>query len=155
MSKKAVLIGINYTGTDAQLNGCINDITNVRDVLITNCGYNAQNIRVLTDDPKNPLRPTRKAMEDNIAWLMSNVKAGDTLFFYYSGHGTRVKDSSGDETDGMDEVLVPLDYLRAGVITDDWLNANLVARVPSGATLYAFTDCCHSGTMCDLKYNVT
>ncbi|NDD83744.1 caspase family protein [bacterium] len=116
---------------------------------------NAQNIRVLTDDPKNPLRPTRKAMEDNIAWLMSNVKAGDTLFFYYSGHGTRVKDSSGDETDGMDEVLVPLDYLRAGVITDDWLNANLVARVPSGATLYAFTDCCHSGTMCDLKYNVT
>jgi hypothetical protein len=156
MSKRCVLVGINYFGTNAQLNGCINDINNVRGVLLNNCGYNAQNMRVLTDDPKNPMRPTRKAMEDAIKWLVTGAKAGDTLFFYFSGHGSQIKDTAaGDETDGMDEVLVPLDYQRSGVITDDWLNANLVAQVPSGATLYAFTDCCHSGTMCDLKYNVS
>ena len=32
--KKALLIGINYTGQSAQLNGCVNDINNVQNLLI-------------------------------------------------------------------------------------------------------------------------
>lgn len=30
--------------------------------------------------------------------------------------GTQVRDTSDDETDGMDEALVPVDYEHAGVI---------------------------------------
>ena len=32
--KKALLIGINYTGTANELNGCINDVMNMKTALI-------------------------------------------------------------------------------------------------------------------------
>ena len=151
MVKKALLIGINYNGTDAQLNGCINDIKNINTVLTSNCAYQPSNIRVLTE--VSGVAPTRANIESNIRWLVDNCLPGDTLFFYYSGHGAFIKDNNGDEADGNDEVIVPLDYQTKGVITDDWLFSNMVEKIPTNVTLWAFTDCCHSGTMIDLKYN--
>ena len=35
MSKKALLIGINYIGTSSALNGCINDVENIKRYLLT------------------------------------------------------------------------------------------------------------------------
>ena len=153
--KRALLIGINYTGTSDELKGCINDINNINNVLTKNCDYKSENIKMLTDDPKNPNKPTKKNMEDNIRWLVNGCKAGDVLFFYYSGHGSQLRDRSGDEKiGGLDEVLVPLDYKQNSVIVDDWLYTNMVTCLPEGVTLWAFTDCCHSGTMLDLNYNI-
>ena len=154
MSKRAYLCGINYTGTSSALNGCINDITNINNFLVKQCGYNPQNIRITTDDPKCNLKPTRANMEASIHWLAQGCKAGDTLIFYYSGHGSHIADRNGDESDGRDNVLVPLDYEAAGIISDDWLFQNLASRLPLGVTLWAFNDCCHSGTMLDLQYNL-
>jgi hypothetical protein len=150
--KRALLIGINYTGTQNQLNGCINDIKNINNVLTKSCDYQSSNIRILTDETN--IKPTRANMESNIKWLASNCVAGDILFFYYSGHGSQIKDTTNDETDGLDDVLVPLDYGTKGIISDDWLYQNLAALLPQGVTLWAFTDCCHSGTMLDLQYNL-
>jgi len=31
MTKRALLVGINYRGTRSELNGCINDVTQVTD----------------------------------------------------------------------------------------------------------------------------
>lgn len=143
MTKKALLIGINYTGSVA-LKGCINDVNNISKVLQANCKFGT--VKVLTDS-------TKDVMVSGIKWLVSNNKPGDILVFYYSGHGTTMKDTDGDEMDGKDEVLVPFDYKTNGVLTDDWLYANLASKVTGGVTLWGFTDCCHSGTMCDLKYN--
>jgi len=151
MVKKALLIGINYKGTDAELRGCINDINNIRNILINNCDYSANNIRMLSEE--HDIKPTRQNIENNINWLVSNCMQGDTLIFYYSGHGSNVPDRNGDETDGRDEVLVPLDYERNGVITDDWLYQNMICKISTGVKLWGFTDCCHSGTMVDLRYN--
>lgn len=151
--KRAFLCGINYIGTGAALNGCINDISNVNNFLVKNCGYDAKNIKIMTDDPKSVTKPTRTNMEAGISWLANNSVAGDTLFFYYSGHGSDIKDTNGDESDGRDNVLVPLDYTTKGVISDDWLFLNLASRLPAGVTLWSFADCCHSGTMLDLQYN--
>ena len=50
---------------------------------------------------------------------MDGVRPGDYLFFHYSGHGGQQADKDGDEADGKDETLVPLDYQTAGQITDD------------------------------------
>ena len=149
MTKKALLIGINYTGTSGQLNGCINDVNNIKDILSSK--YKFDCITVLTDDS---LSPSRHNIEVAIKNLVENTKEGDTLVFHYSGHGSSVRDTTGDETDGRDEVLVPLDYKSSGVIKDDWLFENLCKKIPRGATLWCFTDCCHSGTIMDLKYNV-
>lgn len=151
--KRAFLCGINYTGTASQLNGCINDITNINNFLVKSCGYDGKNIKITTDDPKSSYKPTRSNIEQGITWLASNCLAGDTLVFYYSGHGSHITDGNGDESDGKDNVLVPLDYETKGVITDDWLFSNLASKLPQGVTLWCFTDCCHSGTMMDLQYN--
>jgi hypothetical protein len=151
MVKRALLIGINYRKSDAELKGCINDTTNIKNILINNCGYVNSNIKVLTEDQQ--MTPTKHNIEAQMQWLLTNCVTGDTLFLYYSGHGSYTRDTSSDETDGNDEVIVPLDYKQSGIITDDWLFTNLISKVPANVTLWAFTDCCHSGTIMDLKYN--
>jgi hypothetical protein len=152
MVKKALFIGINYTGTSAQLNGCINDVYNVRNFLMQNCGYTTENMKVLTD---NDIIPTNKAIKENIEWLLSGASEGDTLFFHYSGHGSNVPDANQDETDNRDETIVPIDYDKSGMITDDWLFDNFITKVPKGANLWSLMDSCHSGTVLDLRHNFT
>jgi|Laugrespbdmm15sd_2_1035082.scaffolds.fasta_scaffold00668_7 hypothetical protein len=152
--KRAFLCGINYTGTSDALNGCINDVANINKFLVEKSGYDPKSIMIITDDPKSSQQPTKKNMELAFNWLIKDCKAGDTLLFHYSGHGATVKDTNGDETDKLDSVLVPVDYLKSGVITDDWLYSNVVSKLPSGVTLWGFTDCCHSGTMLDLTFNL-
>lgn len=151
MVKKALLIGINYKGTADELRGCINDIKNINDILLNNCDYCEKNIKILSEEHEES--PTRGNIEKNISWLMSGLMEGDTILFYYSGHGSNIPDVNKDECDKRDEVLVPLDYEKSGVITDDWLYENMIKRVPKNVTLVGCVDACHSGTMVDLKYN--
>jgi hypothetical protein len=86
-------------------------------------------------------------------WLVDGSQAGDVLWFHFSGHGEQVKDGSGDEADGKDEALVPIDARATrALIADDVINECLVENLPEGVTLYAVFDCCHSGTMMDLPF---
>jgi len=48
-TKKALLVGINYPGTDAQLNGCINDVRNLYNFVKNNYSFDPANMMVLTD----------------------------------------------------------------------------------------------------------
>ncbi len=76
--------------------------------------------------------------------------------FYYSGHGALITGSHSVEEPGEDSAIIPDDYSSGGTFIDDnWLYANLASKVPEGATLWSFTDCCHSGSMIDLHYNWT
>ena len=84
--------------------------------------------------------------------LVSESSAGDSVFFHYSGHGGRVRDEDGDEDDGYDETLIPVDYQSSGQITDDIVYSELVGRMPAGSTLTCLMDCCHSGSILDLPY---
>lgn len=79
-------------------------------------------------------------------------KPGDSLLLHFSGHGSQRRDTDGDEEDGMDETICPMDYQRAGVIVDDDLFKLLVAPLPTGCRLTAIFDCCHSGSALDLPY---
>ena len=83
---------------------------------------------------------------------MQQAKAGDHLYVHYSGHGGSVTDTSGDEKDGKDETLVPLDYRKMGQLTDDTIIKELVLAVPEGVMLTVVIDACHSGTVLDLPY---
>ena len=65
-------------------------------------------------------------------------------------------DRTHTEVDGQNETWVPLDYVRAGQITDDELYRLLVvelARATLPVTCAIVSDSCHSGTMLDLKYS--
>jgi hypothetical protein len=149
--KRALLIGINYTNTDSELKGCKNDVISISSLLQKRYGYSQFNIRILTEDG---IKPTYTNIVQGIAWLLSGVRSKDTLFFYYSGHGSFLRDTSRDESDGYDELIVPLDYQSGKTISDDWLNTNLIQKIPKGVTLWGFADCCHSGTLFDLRYNI-
>jgi len=70
-----------------------------------------------------------------------------------SGHGGKLRDNDGDEADGYDETLIPVDYARAGQIRDDDLLRNLVVPMASGVFATCVMDCCHSGTVLDLPFN--
>ena len=60
--KKSLLIGINYFGQDGQLYGCINDVANVKKMIMSRGFLEiTTHMRVLTDDNRNPAnQPTRQ-----------------------------------------------------------------------------------------------
>jgi hypothetical protein len=152
--KKALLIGINYTGTKNELRGCINDVKNLREFLLTRGFHDTSDaMKILTDDQTAAEgRPTKQNIMGGIDWLVKGAQPGDHLFFHYSGHGSQVKDTSGDEDDGFDETIVPLDFGKAGQIVDDELHDKMVKPLLKGVRLTAIFDCCHSGTALDLPF---
>ena len=147
-SKRALLVGINYKGTSSELNGCINDTTNIKAFLLTQ-GYKEKHITILTDDTEE--KPTRANI---LKYLMELVLSDcKTLCFHYSGHGSYVKDLSGDEIDGRDETLCPIDYPKSGDIVDDEIRGILQCLKPT-QHLTCIIDACRSGTSCDLRWNL-
>lgn len=69
-----------------------------------------------------------------------------------AGHGGQTKDLDGDEEDGYDEVIYPVDFRQVGHITDDEMHRILVKPLQPGTRLTAIFDSCHSGTALDLPY---
>lgn len=146
MARKAVLVGINdYSpvgngGPD--LRGCVNDVRDMANTLNVLHIVPAMpaSMRILTD-----ARATRGAILENLRWLLTGAKRGDVLVFYYSGHGSQMVDTGGDEPDRRDETICPHDYATAGMIKDDDLRAMLLA-LPPGVNLDVILDSCHAGT---------
>ena len=148
-AKTAFLVGINYTGTINELYGCINDTKNVRDLLINK--YNFTNVTLLNDETSD--KPTKQNILNGLQTLLSNTKSGDTAFFMFSGHGTCSSDLNGDETDGQDEIILPIDAVSIQTcILDDELNKVIRNGLKPGAKLVALFDSCFSGTVLDLQY---
>lgn len=147
-------IGINYRGSSAELLGCINDVENVHAFCAREAGLRIDHRAVLTDDTatKPTLGNIRCALELVRAQMAASRAKFKYLLFSYSGHGSQVRDASGDErgADGMDECLVPLDYAAAGggVILDDEL-ARWLTSLPATECVL-LVDACHSGTCVDL-----
>jgi hypothetical protein len=96
--------------------------------------------------------PTRANITKNLCWLAQDARPGDALFLSFAGHGAQQEDPHGYEEDGMNETILPVDFERAGMMSDDEL-ADLVTRhLPEGVKLTCVMDCCHSGTGLDLPY---
>lgn len=152
--RKAVLIGVNYFGTSAELKGCINDVHSIKELLAEHGWEESdETMIVLTDDQEDPSKqPTRDNIMSACRWLTDGAEAGDVLFFHYSGHGAQQADPEFAEEDGMDETICPVDMASAGQITDGQLAEALVQPLPSGVRLTAILDCCHSGTGLDLPF---
>jgi hypothetical protein len=148
--KYAFLVGINYIGSEYELNGCINDVNNTKSYLLTK-GYAETNIILLTDN--TDLKPTRTNILKGLNDLVSKSRPGDTLFWHYSGHGGQTVDLSHDEVpDAKGRALDETIYdVNLEAIVDDELKV-ILDKVPVGVIFRAFMDCCHSATCCDLPY---
>lgn len=151
--RKALLVGINYFGQRGQLRGCINDVKNMSTYLHDQFGYKWEDMVLLTDDQQNPMsQPTKANMLRAMHWLVKDAQPNDSLFFHYSGHGGQTKDLDGDEEDGYDEVVYPVDFRQVGHIVDDEMHNIMVRPLQPGVRLTAIFDSCHSGSALDLPY---
>ena len=149
-NKKALLIGINYNGTSAQLNGCINDINDVSALLTSKYAFNS--ITKITDETTQ--KPTRDVILASFAQFLASGTEGDLLFFSYSGHGSYTLDRNNDEKNGTsetgnDEMIIASDLKG---ILDDELKSLIQNNLKKNVTLFALFDSCFSGTVLDLKY---
>ena len=149
MVKKALLIGLNYKDTVYELKGCINDINAMKDYMIANFMYLDSNIMCLYDNQDDKLA-TKQNIIEKMKWLSKDIKKGDSLVLYVSSHGEQITDANNDEIDGQDEAIVCMNDEK---LTDDEIWSNLISKIPEGVLLSCFFDCCHSGTIADLKYS--
>jgi metacaspase-1 len=168
--RKALVIGINYYKGESPLKGCINDAHRISNFLSERYGYNSGDMVILFDnqyyipgqppreledgtiDPRDLAIPTRKNILNAMHWLVRDARPNDSLFFHYSGHGTQRPDEDGDEDDGFDEVICPVDHKLTDVIVDDLMHEILVKSLPAGCRLTAIFDSCHSGSALDLPF---
>ncbi|XP_008453837.1 metacaspase-1-like isoform X2 [Cucumis melo] len=152
-SKRAVICGISYKNTPRELQGCINDAKCMKYLLVNRFNFPDSSILMLTDEETDIYKiPTKQNIRMAMHWLVQGVQPGDSLVFHFSGHGLQQRNYTGDEIDGFDESLCPLDFETAGTIIDDEINATIVRPLPYGAKLHAIIDSCHSGTMLDLPF---
>ncbi|WP_054008941.1 caspase family protein [Cypionkella psychrotolerans] len=157
---RAVLVGVSdYLTLDADLKGPVNDVRLMAEVLIAR-GIPAPEIAVLTSDPTDlpagvTTAPTTKAA---ILTALTNVSTraqpGDTVVFYFSGHGAQAPDQSGDEGGGYDEIFLPADAAGwkgdvgtvENALTDDELQAWAQPLLSRGIKLIGLIDACHADT---------
>mmetsp|Transcript_7578 Transcript_7578/g.16581 ORF Transcript_7578/g.16581 Transcript_7578/m.16581 type:complete len:639 (-) Transcript_7578:95-2011(-) len=146
--KKALLIGCNYRGKKFELRGCANDAKHRKSVLMQCFGYKESDILILSEDEPRDRWPYKQNILAGIAWLLDNATDRDMLVFHFSGHGSRITDSTGSDPSGFNDVICPLDCDRPwpeSVISDFEIHEALYDRLPPGARLECFYDCCHAG----------
>jgi len=168
-TRRAVLVGINTyipAGTTVQkivvaegsssggpsrgrgswvnLEGSLNDVASIRQLLVTRYGFDEKNIHTLTD---------AEATHDNVlhaiqTYLSDEASPGDISFFYYAGHGSQMKNSKSWKSDKQDETTVPADsYKGVTDIRDKEYARAFMKVINKGATLTAIFDSCHSGAV--------
>lgn len=157
MTKKALIIGINYYGQSYQLSGCLNDAANVRDFLVADHGFqeDSEAMVVMTDAPENKdtlLYPTRVNMLNALRWLVHDNQPGDAVWLSYSGHGGQTTDDNGNNPTQEEDTICPVDFEDAGQIDSAALHHSLVVPLHPQARLTILFDCCHSGSACALPY---
>ena len=149
---RALLIGINrYANSDFNLGGAVRDAHNMRGLLTGYLGFDAGQIRLLTD-----AQATREGILKGIRnWLVAGTRPGARALLYFAGHGYYQADDNGDETDRWDEALVPHDAQLVSASSKPLEFANLIIDDEIGELFddladrqaYLIVDSCHSGTI--------
>lgn len=136
MTNKALCIGINnYPGTESDLTGCVNDANDWRNCLAQ---YGFEVIQLLD------AQATKDAMRHQMEKLVREARDGDVIVLTYSGHGSWIPDTNGDEPDGRDEVFCPYDLKQNGPIIDDDIY-QIFEILETGVHALFIADSCHSG----------
>jgi hypothetical protein len=89
---------------------------------------------------------TKSNMVEAFKKIIESADGGDSLVITFSGHGTFVPDTAGDEPDARDEALCPHDIDKGNVLLDDEIRA-IFSRRPPRVRLVLISDSCHSGSV--------
>ena len=151
--KRALLVGIsdyqcvNKYGGWNNIHGR-NDV-DMLSITLKNCGVS---VSCLYDR-----EATKKGITQALNKLVSQCKTGDIVYLHFSTHGQPFEDVSGDEEDGWDESIVPVDapieytkgkYEGENHLIDDELQeycTNIRKAIGKEGMLYVVLDACHAG----------
>jgi len=122
MRVAALLVGINNYKS-VPLRGCVPDIRSIFSFLEKHRGLTTRNTAVLLDN-----KAKRRSITNALRSLAQ--EGPDIAYFIYSGHGTRLRDTSGDETETkFDQAICPYDYETQGLILDERSRVTCTARM--------------------------
>src|SRR5258708_30180212 len=149
-TKLALLVGINdyqHPEQVSPLAGSINDVEDMRQVLIGKFEFPPENILVLKDS-----EATHAGIVNALqTHLIAKAQAGDIVVFHYSGHGSQMKDVTGKQISRLDETIVPYDSRdpegKVFDISGAELHALLVQLAAKTNNVTFILDSCHSGTL--------
>ena len=152
--KRAFMVGISHY--DTALTGYQwNNINGVEDINLLSPILKKQGfyLTTLLDE-----QATYQNITNQLSNFMNQTKKGDIVYLHFSAHGQPVEDINGDEEDGWDESIIPIDAYKnykKGVyegkkhLLDDQLNTyikKLRTKIGTTGFLYVVIDACHAGT---------
>lgn len=157
---RAIVIGVSdYLLLDADLKGPSHDAQLIAETLVAR-GVKPAEVTVLASDPPSlpegvsNAQPTRAAILVAMEEVAAKAVAGDTVVFYFSGHGSQAPDASGDEGGGYDEIFLPADAAGwkgsigavENALVDDELQEWAQRVMDRGVKLVGLIDACYSAT---------
>ena len=152
-NKRALLVGISDYQCINKYGGW-NNIHGKNDIDMLNttlkkCGFS---VSCLYDRGA-----TKAGISKALGVLASQCKVGDIVYIHFSTHGQPFEDLSGDEDDGWDESIVPVDapieftkgkYEGENHLIDDELHeycTRIRKAIGTKGMLYVVIDACHAG----------
>jgi len=153
----ALLIGVGNYKSNAvvPLEGPPNDVAELKKALITQMGFKEKNIKTLVDS---------QATHSNILAALENLntisKTGDSVFIYFSGHGTSINDpkfaSFASVLPHLSGAYVPYDIdatnknpkqedVKNNLIVGRWHLQPILKKLEQGRTVFVMMDSCFSG----------
>ena len=143
----ALLVGIQsypHFAGNLRLHGTLADVEAMADLLESR--ISDLDLRILREG-----QATRDGVRSAWDRVVADTRPGDEVLFYWAGHGSRVRNLTGSESDGWDETLVPYDSGRVTVpnrdLIDDEVYAWLVRLQQKTQRISLIVDACHSGTV--------
>lgn len=154
-SKRALLIGISDYGNAKEDPDEWSNISGANDVallepLLVKQGYSVTSLVDSFSTYANITKTLKKVAKD--------AKNGDIVYLHFSMHGQPFEDINGDEEDGWDEALIPVDaqmhyikgkYEGKNHLLDDEMEkyfSKIRSKIGLQGELFVVIDACHSGT---------
>ncbi len=154
-TKRALIVGISdYDNAKEDPNKWSN-ISGANDAVLLSPLFEQQGYRITT---LKDAQATYSNITGALKKVVKESKNGDIVYLHFSMHGQPFEDLNGDETDGWDEALIPIDaqmqyvegkYEGEKHLIDDELETyinKIRSKIGVSGELFVVLDACHSGT---------
>lgn len=154
-TKRALIVGISDYGNAKEEPNKLSNINGANDVALLSPLFKQQGYKVTT---LSDAQATYSGITSALKKIAKQSQKGDIVYLHFSMHGQPFEDLNGDEADGWDEALIPVDaqkYYLKGIyegekhLIDDELEkymAQIRRKIGPNGQLFVVLDACHSGT---------
>lgn len=154
-TKRALIVGISDYGNAKEDPNKWSNISGANDVKLLSPLFKQQGYKVMT---LTDAQATYSGIVSALKKVAKQSQKGDIVYLHFSMHGQPFEDLNGDEEDGWDEALIPVDaemrytegvYDGKNHLLDDELEVyfnDIRSKLGPEGQLLVILDACHSGT---------